>query len=114
MPFPRGFVQRRGPMVGLAEEPEADVVLPAINHRHERQDDVVQGGGEDGRQDVAPRQPGEAHRGQEPQTEDGGKAKKRPMGTPPAMASGVSRIANNFNECSWSQRRGFMSYPTAD
>ena len=36
----------------------------------------------------------------------GVKPKKMPMATPPAIASGVSRMASSFNECSWSQRRG--------
>src|SRR5438045_843324 len=36
------------------------------------------------------------------------KAKNIPIATPPAMASGVSRIASSFSECSCNQRPGFM------
>jgi hypothetical protein len=43
----------------------------------------------------------------------GGNQKKIPMATPPAMASGVSRIASSLNECFLNQRRTFMVWPPA-
>jgi len=47
------------PVVGLAEQPIADVVLPQVNYRHRRQDYVVKSTGEDGGENVRASEPGE-------------------------------------------------------
>src|SRR6266446_2312670 len=38
------------------------------------------------------------------------KPKKTPIATPPAIATGVSRMASSFSECSCNQRRGFIRF----
>ncbi len=79
-------------MVRLAQQPKTHVVFPAINHRHDGQDNVVQGRGKHRRENVAARQPRNKNRRQRLEAKQRSEPEKN--ANRHAAGDGFGRIAN--------------------
>src|SRR6516165_6237236 len=81
-----------GPMVRFAQDPITDVVLPKVDHGHSGKDDVVEGSGDNGGEDIRTRKPGEQNGQGGLEAKQRHKAEKDADGD--AAGNGFRRIAN--------------------
>lgn len=90
--FPMMFGNALRPLMRLAEDEIADVVLEPVNEGHQGQDDIVQGRGEDRSKDVTACQPGKEDRQQGLEAEQRGQSEKDPDGY--AAGDGLRCVTN--------------------
>lgn len=76
MPAPAHLSERGWPTVWIVQEPKTDVILPAINYRHERQNDIVECAGNHRSENIAAGEPGKKDRGHGFEADNWNEAKK--------------------------------------